>query len=49
MKKMTVAEFNSIPSFFCKGKECIDIDGKTYNKMGFFKLLMMMGMIEGGM
>lgn len=45
MKTMTLDEFNSIPSFFHNGKECIDIDGTIYNKTGILKVLIIAGII----
>jgi hypothetical protein len=45
MYTMTLSEFNEIPSFFHKGKECIEIDGKIYNKSGVLKFLIASGII----
>ena len=43
---MTESEFNSIPTFFHNGKECIEVDGRIYTKSGLFKMLYYIGMIK---
>jgi len=45
MKKITLAEFNAIPTFFHNGQLCVDIDGQTISRRGLFNLLVVAGLI----
>lgn len=45
MKKISLAELNTIPEFLHKGRLCIEIEGKIYSKQGIINFLFAAGLL----